>query len=221
MQQENFFVKHAKQITTISIIGIIVCIISIIIVSLISYFNKPSFLSIQFAPSNAVLTLNDGTTLRTGSYEIQPGYYNGTITADNYQSKTVSFEIKPHESNSLIDYLVHISEGLEHYTNNQSSISTLRLIKNDPDVTNFLQKYDQKTSIYSILPLDITWLKNPNDYPTYTVKLTDGNNRPECFTTLCLLVTGPSYNEAEITKALKEHNYNIDDYEVIYEYSPV
>lgn len=214
--QENFFVKYARLITIISLIGILFCIILIVIVSISKEHSKNTYLTLQFAPSHAILTLDSGTELRTGTYEFQPGHYTGTITADNFTPKVIEFEVTPRETTSVTDYIVHSSEGLPYFEKSAANISTLRLI-DDTDIKSFLEAYDYKTSIYDQLPFYANWLKYPDDYPTYTVKIVDGRDDSSCHGTLCLLAIGPKYNQDEIAKTLLEKGYDINNYEIIYE----
>ena len=215
--QENFLVKNAKLITIINSVGIVFCICLLIFVVINKEFSKSTYLSLQFAPSNAVLTLDNGTELHTGTYEFQPGHYSGTLTSKGFDSKNIDFDIAPRQTNSITNYLVHSTEGLSYFEKNAANIDTLRLIPNDSDLANFLEAYDHKVSIYDQLPFYANWLKHPNDYSTYTIEITDGRNKPECHETLCLLAVGPKDNRDEIAKTLSDKGYDINNYEIIYE----
>ena len=226
MQQESFFIRYSKQITLVAIVGIIFCIATVIIVSIQKYLSQKTYLTLQFAPSSAILALADGTELTTGTREFTPGTYAGTLSAKGFSPKEITFQVHAHQTNGFSDYLVNDAEGLTYYEKNAADISTLHQIArqdnhDDPELTNFLEAYDHKTSLYDLLPLIISWLKRPDDTPTYSLKITNGTNYSQCQSTLCLLTTGPNYNPTELEKALSERGYNINDYEVFYEYSAI
>lgn len=218
--QEPFLIKYSKIITIFSLAGIGFCILLILFTFLHREFSKKTYLSVQLAPSSAVLTLdNSNQELRTGTYELQPGHYSGVISANSFTPKTIEFDVKPRQSNSLNEYLVHTKEGLKYFEKSSAYISILRQIQNDQDITDFLEAYDYNSSIYEQLPFYSTWLKRPDDYPTYTLSITDGRNNPNCQGTLCLLAIGPMYNENEISKTLSEKGFFAENYEVLYEKS--
>ena len=215
--QENFIVKNAKLITIINSVGIVFCICLIIFVVINKEFSKSTYLSLQFAPSNAVLTLDNGTELHTGTYEFQPGHYSGTLTSKGFDSKNIDFDIAPRQTNSIRDYLIHSTEGLSYFEKNAANIDTLRLIPNDSDLANFLEAYDHKASIYNKVPLSYSWYENPTNRAISTLTISDGKNHPKCNSTLCLLASMPNENPSIVDILLKENGYDINNYEVIYE----
>ena len=210
--QQPFLVKYSRQITIFSLIGIIFCIILIICTSLHHEFSKKTYLSVQLAPSSAVLTLdNSGKELRTGTYELPPGHYTGTISADSFTPKTIEFDVEPRQSNSLNEYIIHTKEGLSFFEKSAANISILRQIKDDQDVTNFLDAYDYKTSIYDKLPLYSIFT---NARPTSTA-ITDGRNDSRCLSTLCLLTTEEDSALSDTKQTLTDSSYNYNDYDII------
>lgn len=218
--EDSFFVKHSRNIAVISFIGILFCIALIIIVSLVKEFSKPTYLTLQFAPSTATLSLDEpAINLTNGSYEFDPGNYTGILTADGFEPKHVTVTVSARQVNTYTDYLVKPTTGLNSFEQNAADISTLRNLTDHPDITQFLESYDHKASLYDQLPLSISWLKRPDDTPTYTLTVTSGINHPNCTGTLCLMTTGPSYNPDELSQALSKRGYDINDYEVFYEYS--
>lgn len=228
MQQDSFFTKHAKTISSIAIAGIIFCIILIIFVLIQNHFNKKTYLSVQFAPGHAKLEIYGlNQTIKTGSYEMPAGTYTGALRADGFTSAEITFEVKPHQTNTLVSYLVHSAEGLPYFEKNAADISTLHQVKakttaqDNPELFSFLETYDRKASIFDLLPLTISWLKYPNDTPMYNLTISNGVNHPNCTSTLCLSTSGPKENLAELAKALAERGYDINDYEVFYEYSAI
>lgn len=222
MQQDSFFTKHARIIAIIASIGIIICIALVIVTAIQKHLSRKTYLSVQFAPSYAELEIYGlNKTLTNGTYEIPAGTYTGALKADGFISKEVNIEVKSHQTNSLSDYLVHSSKGLPYFEKSTTDISTLRQVEPTIELSDFLTAYDHKISLYDSLPLTVTWLKYPNDTPVYNLKVEKGTSHPKCNSTLCLSTTGPKENTTELTKALAERGYNINDYEVFYEYSAI
>ena len=220
--QDSFFVRHSRSIAIISITGIVFCIVTLIAVPIAKHFSQKTYLTVQFAPASAHLELyNQGRSLTNGTYELPSGTYTGILTADGFQPKDVTITVNAHQVNNYTDYLVNLSKGLSYFEQNASDIATIRSIQNDPDITSFLEAYDYKASIYDLLPLTISWLKYPNDAPMYNLTISNGINHPECTGTLCLATSGPKEDTIELANALAERGYNINDYEVFYEYSAI
>ena len=222
---QELFIKHSKKIIIFSLIIILICISSIIITIINNHLNRKTILSLQFAPSSAALKIdNTDYDLRNGSYEINPGHYTGTIYANGFSPKDISFDIKPHQINAITDYLVHTKEGLQYFEKSAPDINTLRHIKDDEAVIEFINNYDRKASIYDLLPQDITYTGNPETTDSntiYILRVTDGTNNPNCQSTLCLSTTGIKQNNSILQDYLNQHGYNINDYEVFYDYSRV
>lgn len=228
MQQDSFFIRHTRIITIISIIGIAFCVSLIIIVTLIKEFSKKTFLTLQFAPASAKLEIIElELSLGNGTYELSPGTYTGILKANGFEPKKITINLEPRKTNNYTDYLVNSSIGLSYFERSASDISTLQQIKNEtgdttnPELLTFLEAYDHKTSIYDLLPLTISWFKHPNGTSIYNLTIKDGTYHPKCTSTLCLSTIGPKEDIAELEKALAERGYNINDYEVFYEYSAI
>lgn len=216
--KENLLIRHFTSITIVNTIGITICVLIIVITFINHEFGKPTFLTVQLAPGTAELTLeNTNTILRTGTYELQPGTYTGTITAKGFNPKTVNFEVKPRTTNSLVDYLINSSEGLGYYEKSTASISTLRLIKDDQEVTSFLESYDRKNSIYDKLPFSKAWYPNPDIKYIATLTISDGRDDPRCSSSLCLKYESAINDHDVLRQTLSENGFNINDYEAIYE----
>lgn len=212
--EETFLTKHSRQITIINLIGIVFCIILIICTSLHHELSKKTYLSVQLAPSSAILTLdNSNKELRTGTYELQPGHYSGVITASNFTSKNIEFEVKARQSNSLNEYITHTKEGLTFFEKSATNISILRQIKDDQDVTNFLDAYDYKSSIYDELPLYSSY----TDAKPFVITVADGRDDPQCLSTLCITTTEQNKSLNDTRTILENSGYNLDNYNVIIE----
>ena len=210
--QQNFLIKYSKLIIAISLLGIIICFIIIANILLAQEFNKKTYLTLQFIPNTAILTIdNQNKELSTGTYEFQPGTYTGTLNAKGFTPKTINFTVEPRKTNSITEYLSSTNEGLGYLEKSLPNIMMLRYVKNDQAIDDFLTNYDLKTSIYDELPLDSTDTLNTNT----KVTISDGRKHPKCRSTLCLITTEQSPS-LEISKQLiTSLGYRIENYNII------
>lgn len=216
--QEPFLIKYSKIITIFSLAGIGFCILLILFTFLHREFSKKTYLSVQLAPSSAVLTLdNSNQELRTGTYELQPGHYSGIISANSFTPKTIEFDVKPRQSNPLNEYLVHTKEGLKYFEKSSAYISILRQIQNDQDIANFLEAYDYKTSLFDNLPLYSAFTP---DHPI-SISVTDGRDNSQCSSTLCIMTTEQDKSLNDTKLVLTDSGYTPDDYNIIIDNSSI
>ena len=205
-------------------IGAILICVGFILWVLITAFtlkaDKGTYLSLSFAPTQAVLTI-DGTDYRTGTYEFEPGKYTGELHCEGFTSKNVEIDVKNKEVTMVSDYLVNKEEGLIYFEKHAADIEVLRSISNDEEVSNFLTSYDQKISLMGYLPLDASFDNRAatgfpkQDLVVVTIK--NGNTHKKCEGTLCLVVIGKKINNDKVKSVLLEKGYKIENYEVIYE----
>lgn len=221
--QDDFFGKHAKKIIFFSVIGMVCCILLIIFYFVGKKLGQRTYLTLQFAPSFAKIKIYGmDEEYGSGSYEIPDGKYSGVIEADGFEKKEISFEVKVHQVNTVVDYIINSDSGMKYFEKNSADINTLRQIENDENIERFFDDYNKKESIYNILPLDISWhggYGTEEEGIMFDMEILDGRGYAECKGTLCLLVRGLRDDRERVINALAEKGYNIEDYEVFYESS--
>lgn len=213
--------KNSKRIAIVLSILIGLCAIVIIyivaVIPLINYLTKKTYIEIAVAPTTAKIYLND-QEYHNGTYEIEPGTYSVRIEADNFTSKQSEIKIVKRQDAQLVNYLLHKTEGLNYFLRSSSDLEILRRVNNDNDVTDFLQKYDNKLKIKNNLPI----LLNYYDESVSSViqaSITDGTDKAECKYAFCLYVDTSKAYEQRAREVIKAAGYSYDDYEVIYEKS--
>ena len=220
MELLNVFDKHYKIFIAV-VIGIIIAAIGvIIIIPIVKENSRPTILEISVAPTTARIEIG-GKIYHNGTQVVEPGKYDVKVSQDGFGSKTVQVDAKAHQQTTLTTYLVHEKEGLAYYERSTADIEILRLNTNSEEVAKFLEAYDKKVSIRSILPINASYnLKdtNPNmsNYMIF-MNIADGSMHKDCHHAFCLVVTGDRKNEQRIQEMLKINGYNYKDYEIIYE----
>lgn len=216
----SFVDKHYKPIFIGSILIGIGFILWVVITAISLEVNKNTYLTLGFAPTEAILTVN-GKDYRTGTYKFEPGKYTGQIHYEGFEPKTIDFEVKSKEVTTVASYIVNEKEGLSYFEKSAADIEALRNVKDDEEVNRFLASYDQKYSLMKQLPLDASFDdRAATGFPKQdlvSVKIKNGNMHKKCHGTLCLVVVGKKYNNNKIKSVLSEKGYKIEDYEVIYE----
>ena len=216
----DFVDKHYKLIIFGAILVGIGFVIWVLVTAISLEVNKNTYLTLSFAPTEAVLTI-DGANYRTGTYEFEPGKYMGELHCEGFNSKTIEIDIKSRQVTTVTDYLVNEAEGMAYYEKYAADIEVLRYVSNDENVSNFLNLYDQKYSLMKYLPLDASFdNRAETGFPSQdlvSVKIKNGLMHKDCEGTLCLVIVGQKVKDEIVKSVLIEKGYKIEDYEVIYE----
>ena len=217
----DFFDRHYKAMVFSTAVILAVLLISVIIAFARRDAETNSYVVFNFAPYSAVLNI-EGNEYRNGSYKFGVGDYSGTLSARGFETKTISFSVKNNETSNVVNYLINESEGLSYFEKNSTDIQTLRMIKGDISVTDFLMEYDEKIAIYEKLPLYASFdNRAESGFPgqdLVEVKITDGRMHADCDTTLCLLVSGRKIKQSKVVEVLDNNGFDINNYRVIYNY---
>lgn len=207
----------------LSAISLLVILVMGVIIPTINSFNTATILNVQVAPSDAIVTINDvdyGTGVHTN---LAPGVYSARIHKDGFSEKTIEITIKDHKTTTILDYIVSNDEGLSYFEKNSVDLDILRNIKNDSTIEDFLRAYDRKLTISEKLPYTVYYGQENNTSASGSMArlgsltITVEENSPKCQRVFCLAVNGSHANEDNATEVIKELDYNIADYEVIYE----
>lgn len=219
MNNDNFGVflsRHYRGIMISVAVVIAVCVLVPIILLISNVAQPKTFLQINVAPGNALIDVN-GQEYRNGIYEIEPGTYSAEISAEGFEPKIQSVTVQKGETAKISTYLLNEDDGMDYYLSNAGDIEILRSVE-DQEVKDFLAHYDQMISIREKFPIDASY-NVPEMGLNYSQTVSDGSSRQECEMAFCLLVTGYGQpNDEVVDGALNDAGYNIDDYQVIYDF---
>lgn len=215
--RENKIIAILGGICGLSIVVIAICLI----VQALGNATIGSYLSLNIAPSSAKITIN-GKDYRNGVWEFPSGQYSAVISADGFESKTISFKVDG-GTTTVYDYIVNKNEGMKVFEKDETSMGVLRHMKNDEKAKEYVAKYDEKVKIKDVLPLQMSagCVREECD-SNQMVTVENGSNNKQCKQEFCLRVVAKGIsNDAAIKnaaeRAVKMRGYSLDDYEVIYE----
>lgn len=203
-------------------VGIVatLCILALVVLGVSQIQPPRTLLEISVAPSTAVITIN-GQDYRNGIYEMEPGDYVVNIAASGFQPKTINVAVEDGQTAKIATYLKNQAEGMEYFERSAADINVLRGI-NEPEAVSFVQNYDRKLSIRDLLPIDASYdMSEVLDMPSneiYEQTISDGSADSRCKKAFCLLVSGYELNEEVLQETVADLGYNLDDYEVIYDF---
>ncbi len=200
--------------------AIALCVFVSIIVSSISNASpSATILNISVAPTSAHITI-DGVETRNGSYRVSSGVHHIEASADGFESKSLDIDVKSDETNNVAFYLPNEEVGLKYYERSDVEVNLMRVIaKYDDGAKEFIDAYDLKFGLIIDVPFSVEY-ETPDGFAS--MRFSDGRDDSRCDSTLCILVSGHKVDDnsfyGEVTNELSSRGYDIEDYEVIYEY---
>ena len=212
--------KHFRPIMITVGIIIAICLIILIVVAIRNFQPVKTFISVNIAPTTATVTIN-GQAYRNGTYELAPGQYEAQISAAGFTPKTLTIDVKQSETTPIATFLLNQKEGMAYFEKNAADLQVLATLT-DPEAQEFMTSYNKKLSIRDYFPIDATYdMSAVNGTPgndLYEQTITDGSQDSDCPLAFCLYASGYQLNEDALREALENLGYNLDDYEVIYDY---
>lgn len=210
-----FLSRYYKKIMIFVTVIVILCIVLLIVIPL-SHINRPrTMIEINVAPGNASIDI-DGKMYSNGIYEITPGTHKISISADEFEPKEFSIETEADKTTRLATYLSN-AEGLSVYEKNIGDLNILATM-DDAEVIDFMKEYNKKISIKNSLPIDASYAVDGAGI-NLSQTISDGSEDSRCNMAFCLLISGYGEpNEYVLKNALNNLGYNLDNYEVIYDF---
>ena len=218
MERFNAFVE-GRENKIIAILGGI-CGLSVVVIAICLIVQAlgnvtGTYLSLNIAPSSAKITI-DGKDYRNGVWEFPSGQYNAVISADGFESKTISFKVGG-GTTTIYEYIVNKDEGMSWFETDLWSLKLLRHIE-DSTAKEFIAKYDKKLGIKDILPLDY-YVDPHNELEHDSIYLSDASRTGKCRRVFCLQAKyddpQSSGNEVHLKQIFKDAGYAMEDYEII------
>lgn len=217
MQEEKIIKQRKAMFIVLALVFIGMVIYGI--VSFIIDCQKTASVEILVAPSSAKIKIDHTFYSNQKTSSLFPGDYVATISADGFITKTVDLSFQKGETTKLYVILDAENGDENWYKNNieeQHIVSTINDYYEALEQKEFLQKYP----IIAILPLQIVEV-DPTTYDWTEFRI-DYGKFENCKTDFCLKITdstGGNYDRA--LQEIRNHDFNPDDYEILYEYSPL
>ena len=212
----NFIKRHKiASIVTINIIAFIIIIVAIII-----HNAKTAVVDIFIAPSDAIITLNGRSYDNFKSHDVLPGTYHVKISMENMQTKEYDITLENQGFIRIWDYLLDENGGYSYYLIHSEDEAILAEIANDEKTKKFLEDYDQAAAILDLLP--IKYDAYSADFSEYTQYKIEQDHRDDCPKIICLkIIDGTGNSEQAAKDKIVEKGYNLDNYDISYEYIPL
>lgn len=172
-------------------------------------------IEIRIAPASATINI-DGKTYQNGKFRIPTGNHNIKIEKDGFTTKEYSFDTAT--TDKLFDYLVESNGSYDWYLNHNDDALLLTSI-GDYESTLKSEEYNSRYPVVKILPIIYAHYDEEYNYTEYRV---DGGSFPDCASDFCLKITdttGGNYDSA--LQKIKDSGFNPDDYQILYEYTPI
>ena len=217
----DWLVGHFRLSMIVIWSAIIVCLgLSLAVKLFANQEVRATVINITVAPSHAIIKL-DGEVKRNGSYIVEPGSHRVEASAEGFKSKSYDVTVDLNSSQEVSFYLENTTVGMEFYEKSEVEINLLRTIaKSDESAEAFLETYDSKRALISETPFVVEYLTT-RGYQN-NMRFTNANSDKRCKGTLCILVSGFKEDDSSfyntVKKTISDRGYNIEDYEVFYEF---
>ena len=215
----DWLVDHFRLVMIILWGCTIACLVGAFCVT--TFTDKPqvqTLLDLNVMPVQAKITV-DGEEFQRGMSVVEPGIKHIEISADDFKSKTLDVAVEKDKTTSVSTYLLHETEGLAYYERSKSFVDSLRTVKGDDTVTEFVKQFDHKYSIYRQLPMEA---KMRVDGAMISTSITDGRFKDGCNQAFCVVLkklhslsNNTAYSVA--LNYLADKGYNLGAYKVFYE----
>lgn len=218
MQNQVNMYNPKKKLLIILVVFFVIVILSSVIFYLINR-QKTASLDILIAPSSATVRLNGKKYKTNQTYQLKPGSYTVTISASEFISQEFTISLSDNQSDKLYTILNPEVGNEDWYEQHPKDLNIANIISDYYSNLN-LQEYREKYPIVNILPIQVVEVNQTTyDWTEYRI---DYGNFTGCDSDFCLKITdstGDNYNNA--IEKMKSAGYNPEQYQIIYEYTPV
>lgn len=213
MKQFSNLIKNKKNLMTITSIVLFL----IITFSSIFYYTSLATLDLLVAPTSATITIN-GKKYHNGQHKLSAGTYDVKISKKDFNTKTFTLNLKSNQTTNLHTYLDQ-TDGKDTWYLNHNDDDLIRTQIGDEEATKQAEDYEKKYPIIKLLPFNYA---NYDENYNYTEFIIDGGKFDGCKEEFCLKITDSTGGNEEAAKSFIQGNgFDPDDYEIIYEYTPI
>lgn len=199
------FAKTHKVITGVVLVDLIL-LVTIVVLGVLK-FTKTAVIDVLVAPATAVVEI-DGRSYGTGAYRMYPGEVKATISAEGFEPKTVTLELKSGETTKIYDYLEPVADNTYFYAKNTADAEIMARVGGEE-----ADKTVKILSIRDILPI-IDFQYAGLDADSIEIVIDQDS---VCDATFCLMVTGDtSAGHSKTLEMIREKGYNPEDYKIRY-----
>ncbi len=212
--------RKRGKIIIVSGIIVFIAIVAISIIFFIIDSQKTATLHTIIAPSFAKMNIDGKTYPINKDIRFKPGEYTVTIIANDFETQERKLNLQEHQTTTLALYL-NPEEGdpFNWYETHDEEysyyLSAANYLANE-SAANYAAKYPIVTAIpFTVVEVDpVTY-----DWTEYSVT---GGNFDGCKTDFCVKITDTTGgNREKALQKIREKGFNPDDYQILYEYTPI
>ncbi|MBQ3309136.1 hypothetical protein IJG78_00475 [Candidatus Saccharibacteria bacterium] len=197
------------------IIIITLIFFAVILVITVANLYPSKRIEVLVAPESASITIN-GKPYKNGTYNLPVGNLSVKIEKEGFKMQEFIFDSS--SSDKLYTYLVQDDGSLSWYDDHQEDAIIMTTI-GDYQASIMEEQYNQENPIISHLPIIFAEYDNEYNYIEFRI---DGGSFSNCHSSFCLKVTDTTGNNLEHAKKLiSDAGFNPDDFEILYEYTPI
>lgn len=210
--------KRSRLTLFLSGLALLIFLLVLIITAIARQLQRTATLEILVTPASATITINN-QVYRNGTVQLEPGNYAAVISKDNFVPQTITLDLQPHTTTKLYAYLEQSDGSYSWYLDHPDDSLLLDRI-GDYLTQQEAAAYIAAWPILADLPIDhIEYPAGTDRYIEYHVT---GGRFPDCQRDFCLKITDVTGgNRQAALQAIQNLGYNPNDYQILYEYTPI
>ena len=205
-------------------------ILTIIAVIAVFIFNstKTAVLNFSVAPVDAIITVNGNSNYRNGSFRVHPGTYEISISHDELDSKSFTFDVQSNDNITVATFLSQdgnfdfytLRDNFDSFEKLSEIVSSVSNQTTDHDtsaeafVADFQKNYDL---YYTKLPIEYYFGEdnsNPNKVSSKRITIMPSY---DCNVALCLKALMVNTDDKELVNSLLvEKGFNMESLQIEY-----
>ncbi len=198
-----------------TILAIMIFITTILVVTALN-LRDTAEVEIRIAPASATITI-DGKQYQNGSYKLPKGDLSVHIEKDGFIPQDLIVN-NSDGATKIYSYLLQQDGTTSWYDTHESDAILLNTI-GDYLANITAEKYNEQYPIMTVLPIIYANYDEQYNYTEYRI---DGGKFLECQNEFCLKITDTTGdNQTDALEQIRSAGYNPDDYEIIYEFTPI
>lgn len=192
---------------------VIIAVIAIVLT--IIFHSTTREVEILIAPTSAAITIN-GKHYENGVHRLPSGEVSVHIEKPDFISQDFTFDTT--KNNKISTYLLQKDGTFSWYESHQEDDVIMSEIGSREAIKE-ASAYNEKHPVLSELPIIFAEYDEKYNYTEFRI---DGGKFQNCSTDFCLKVTDTTGGNFDIAKELlQERGINPEDYEILYEYTPI
>lgn len=207
--------KNNRKLLIIIIVALAILAGIITLIVMAVQYNQTTEIELLVVPTSATTTI-DGKEYKNGTYRLSKGEHTIKITKEDFTPKEFTFNTN--DTSKVYAYLEQSDGSMSWYLNHEDDALLLSQIGSyEAGIEE--TKYAEENPIITKFPIVYA---NYDENLNYTEYRIDAGSFAKCKSDFCIKITDTTGNNFDAAKnLLKENDINPENYEIIYEYTPI